>query len=152
MVALAMLMMAQAACAQGNPWLGTWTLNEVKSSGTGTRLTVTKTATGFHFDTGATTYDLTVDGEDHDIAPDRSVSLQPAGPGGWLWIDRFGGNEVSRSTYTLSDGGTVLTIVTSGTRENGETFKTEETAQRKGKGNGLAGVWQLDENSAARPK
>jgi hypothetical protein len=137
-VALVVLMATRAACAQ--------------SSSTGATFTVIRTADGFHFDTGTTTYDLTVNGEDHDIAPNHSVSLQPAGPGVWLRIDRFDGKEVSRTTYTLSDGGIVLTIATSGTRENGDAFRTNETALRKGRGNGLAGVWKPDEHPAAGSK
>jgi hypothetical protein len=145
------LLLAQPVFAADNPWFGTWKLNRSKSTFTGSTTKVTKTGNAYHFDLGALKYDVIEDGVDHPIVPDHTSNLKSTGKNEWLEVDKVKGVETSRSKMTLSSDGNTLTMVRTGTRADGSTYKAETKVVRVGAGSGLAGTWKdVSEDSSAK--
>ncbi len=145
----AALMLAQPVLAAENPWFGTWKLNRGKSNLTGSTYTIVKTGNVYHFDFGALKFDVADDGKDYPVVPTRTVSLKSTGKNEWLQVGKVNGVETSRTILKLSSDGKTESDVTTGTRADGSTYKSESTSERISGGPDLAGTWKDTKESSS---
>lgn len=123
-------------------WFGTWLLDREHSHFTAPLLTIGRTLHGYHFDFGATNFDIGDDGRDYPTVPTRTTSIQPTGPGRWIRIHKVNGNVVDQSQLRVTAAQRELIIETTATDPDGHLKTFTERQQRVGRGQGLAGTWR----------
>lgn len=133
---------ARGLPAPDNQWFATWKLNRALSHFTGPVITIARTRNGYHFDFGATSFDIGDDGRDYPTVATRSTSLRAVGKGEWFRVHKVNGKEVDHSTLRITPDGRTLLIHTVATDTDGKTHRSEDMEVRVGSGNGLSGTWR----------
>ena len=130
-------------CAADKRWFGTWVLRPELSHLTGPLITIGRIPHGYHFDFGAAAvFDIGDDGAFYRTVQTREVSLRATGPRSWLRIHRVHGQDVDRSTLTVTPDDRRLVIETTTTVAGSPAARTSEMLDRVGTGTGLAGTWR----------
>ena len=131
-----------SALAAESPFAGTWKLDIAKSKLTGDTLDYSKTATGMHFDDGATSYDFAVDSKDYPTLPGYTTNWTKTGPMSWDVVYKSGGKIVSKSHRTISADGSRLSSDFTQYRPDGTIHKGGVVYKRLTGSTGLAGKWK----------
>lgn len=141
-----LLGMASFAAAQ-NPFVGVWKLNQEKSHLAGDTMTFGPAAgDAIELKAGGTAYSFRIDGKAYRMAAGDLATWKQVDPSSWtteylkpdgkpLAIDTI-------DTLKLLDGGNTLTVVTTGTRPDGENFTDSSTYTRTAGTTGLIGSWK----------
>ena len=122
-----------------DPWIGTWVLNRSRSHFVGSSLTIGRIRGGYHFDFGATSFDIGDDGKFYNAYGNRSTSLKALSTDSWLRVHRLNGKEVDHSTITIMPDQAHMII---NTTSRADAHKSQEVMTRVGRGQGLAGDWR----------
>jgi hypothetical protein len=135
---------ALSAAAANNPWIGTWKLDPAQSHFTGDTFTYTKAAGRLlHFSDGSTeSYDFGIDGKEYKTVLGRTTTWTATGDNAWNTVTKFNGSVLENVHRQLSPDGTQLTIVATGNKPDGSSFKDEEVYKRLSGSSGLIGKWQ----------
>jgi hypothetical protein len=135
---------ALSAAAANDPWTGTWKLDPAKSHFTGDTFTYSQLANGLmHYSNGSTQgFDFGIDGKEYSAVYGRTTIWTAAGANAWDTVTRFKGTVVAKAHRELSSDGKTLTLVESGTRPDGSSFKEEDVYTRVSGSAGLAGKWR----------
>jgi hypothetical protein len=144
---------ALSAAAANNPWTGTWKLDPAQSHFTGDTFTYTKAANGLlRFSDGSTeSYDFGIDGKEYTTVLGRTTSWTASGDNAWDSVIKFNGAELVKAHRQLSPDGKTLTIIESGTKPDGSSFKDESTYTRLSGSTGLLGKWQSVKVNVSAP-
>lgn len=136
-------LLASAAWA-GNPFVGSWKFDPVRSRLVAESLHYTALGGGrMRFSNGAALrYDFALDGKDYKTADDRSISWKPLGPGRWETTAKAAGKTTETAVRSLSPDGKTLTVHAEGVLPDGTAYKHDKSYTRVGTGKGLAGTWR----------
>lgn len=141
-LAIPMLLAATPAARLDSAWYGDWTLDRGRSQFMAPVLTIGRTLRGYHFDFGATSFDIGDDGRDYPTVPTRTTSLQPTAPGSWFRVHKVDGHVIDQSRLRVTADQRELIIDTTATDAAGTVRTFTERQQRVGRGQGLAGTWR----------
>ncbi len=139
--------------AATNPWLGTWKLDPAKSHFTGATFTYSKAANGMmHYADGSTaSYDFNIDGKEYPTQFGRTTSWTAAGPNAWDSVANYNGTVLEKTHRSLSADGKSLTMASSGTQPDGQTFNDASTWTRVAGTTGLEGKWKSTKVTISAP-
>ncbi len=143
---LAAMSAAVLVAADDNPFVGKWKLDPSKSELTGETFTLTDAGDGaVKYSGGGESFTFTTDGKPSPGLYGRIVIVKVVNPNTWDRTTRFRGKTLAQTNQTLSDDGKTLTMVTKGTKPNGEAYESTEVYERRGDGSGMMGTWKSTE-------
>lgn len=133
---------AQTLWAVDSAWFGRWKLDRAQSHFTGPTITIVRIPLGYHFDFGATSFDIGDDGRDYPTVARRSTSMKAVSDHEWLRVHKVDGKEVDHSTLRITPDEKRLLIHTVAVGPDGATHVSDDTEVRVGEGTGLQGTWR----------
>lgn len=152
---IAALSCATAAAMAENPFAGTWKVDYSKSQVTGQTVSFTPEAGGkVHITEANNSYTFKPDGTDTKDSFGDTVQWKQMDDHTWKNFTKEG-SEVITDTWTLSSDEKTVTVVTSGTRPNGQQINETETYTRIAPGKGFFGKWKstkVENNSPTTAK
>ncbi len=152
LVALAFAFTATLLAAE-NPFAGTWKLNPAKSKFTGDTMKFERTASGAIRNSGSgLSYTFNVDGKEYKGPLDEAVVWKQIDDQTWETTYKQKGVLLSTDTSKLSPDGKTLTVVSKGTKPNGEAFQDTVVYERISAGKGLLGGWRDKEVKISSPR
>jgi hypothetical protein len=141
--ALALLAVAAVPIQSGSDgWSGTWKLDRSRSALVGTSFRIRRVSNGYHFDFGAVNFDIGDDGAFYPTIPGRLTSIKKTSDHEWTRVHRENGADVDRSILRITPDNQTLIIDTDTVTPGQGVKHSEETDQRVGVGQGLAGTWR----------
>jgi hypothetical protein len=127
--------------AEDSPFVGKWKLNPAKSRLSGITTTFDKLPSGeMAMTSQGQSYKFRIDGKPSKAASGISVTWYQVDPHNWITVYKSTGMMTTDNTKLSADGQT-LTVVSKGTKPNGESFEETSTSQRISGGPGLLGKW-----------
>lgn len=149
---LAALAMAAGIVAAENPFVGAWKLNPAKSKFTGETVKFERTASGaIQFSGGGLTYTFKVDGREYPAPLGSTAAWKQLDERTWEVVDRLHGKVISTDTIKLSPDGKTRTVISKGTKPNGETFQDTAVYERVSGESGLLGTWRSTQVKISSP-
>lgn len=141
-----------AAAAAAPAYVGKWKMNPAKSDFGGMTITYEQLPSGeMQAMTAGQTYKFKLDGKDYPAWFGNEAAWKSLGPASWQTTWKANGKVIATDTVTLSDDGKTLTVVTKGTKPNGEAIDDTMVAARVSGGPGLAGKWKAKNVKSASP-
>lgn len=138
----AMLLVAGVALAE-TPLAGTWKFDAAKSKLTGETMKFASAGNGeMRLTAGAESYTFKDDGSDSATPFGETAIWTKQGDGSWQEVVKKGSMTLETDEYKISDGGKTLTVTSTGTKPNGESFNDTEVFQRMAGTTGLLGTWK----------
>jgi hypothetical protein len=129
--------------AAENPFAGTWKLNPAKSKFTGDTMKFEKTPSGaIRWSGSGLTYTFNSDGKEYEGPFGEVVVWKQIDDHTWETTFQRKGILLSTDTSRLSPDGKTLTVVSKGTKPNGETFQDTVVYERIAGDRGLLGGWK----------
>jgi hypothetical protein len=146
------LAFAGGLAAAENPFAGTWKLNPAKSKLTGNTMKFEKTASGaIRFSASGFSYTFNVDGKEYTGPFGRVIVWKQIDDRTWETTYKHKGILLTTQTSKLSPDGKTLTVVSKGTKPNGETFQDTTVYERIAGEKGLLGGWRDKEVKISSP-
>jgi hypothetical protein len=135
--------MASFAAAQ-NPFVGVWKLDQEKSHLAGDTMKFGPAkGEAIELNAGGTAYSFRIDGKVYRMAAGDLAIWKQVDPSTWTTeYLKPDGKPLAMDTLKLLDGGDALTVVTTGTRPDGENFTDSSTYTRTAGTSGLIGSWK----------
>jgi hypothetical protein len=147
------LVFGGSLAAAENPFAGTWKLNPAKSKFTGDTMKFEKTPTGAIKWTGSgMTYTFNVDGKEYTGPFGEAIVWKQIDDHTWETISKRKGILLSTDTSKVSSDGKTMTVVSKGTKPNGETFQDTTVYERISGDKGLLGGWRDKEVKLSSPE
>ena len=139
-----LLVLVGVITAAENPFPGTWKLNLSKSKVTGDTMTFEKTASGaIRYTASGVSYTFKVDGTEYKGAfADDLVAWKQIDDHTWEDTFKRRGRLESTETTKLSADGKTMTVVSRGTKTNGEKWEATTVYERLTGDKGLIGKWR----------
>jgi hypothetical protein len=153
-VAVCVLVFALAGglTAAENPFAGTWKLNPAKSKFTGDTMKFEKTPSGaISWSGSGLTYTFNLDGKEYTGPLGEAVVWKQIDDHTWEATSKRKGILLSTDAWKLSPDGKTLTVVSKGTKPNGETFQDTVVYERISGEKGLLGGWRDKEVKISSP-
>ncbi len=145
------LVTAVAALAQ-NPLIGTWKENLAKSHLAAGTITFASAGGGaIRFTEPEGTYTFKTDGSPVTNPVGRTVQWTKPDAHTWKEEVKLDSTTVT-DRWALSQGDTVLTVDSTGTRPDGTSFHNTSVFHRAGSGKGLIGTWRDVKESTDQPR
>jgi hypothetical protein len=152
-VLVLVLAFAGGLAAAENPFAGTWKLNPAKSKLTGDTMKFEKTASGaIRFSASGVSYTFNVDGKEYTGPFGEVIVWKQIDDHTWETTYTQKGILLSTDTTKLSPDGKTLTVVSKGTKPNGETFQDTVVYERIAGEKGLLGRWRDKEVKVSAPE
>jgi hypothetical protein len=146
------LLMATGLAAAENPFAGTWKLNPAKSKFTGDTMKFERTSSGeIHWSGAGLAYTFKIDGKEYPGPVGDLVAWKQVDEHTWETTYRLKGTLVSTDTSTLSPDGKTMTIISKGTKPNGQSFQNTSVYERTSGESGLVGTWKSKEVKISSP-
>jgi hypothetical protein len=143
---------AGGLAAAENPFAGTWKLNPAKSKFTGDTMKYEKTPSGaISWSGSGFTYTFNVDGKEYTAPLGGAVVWKQIDDHTWETTYKRKGILLSTDTSRLSPDGKTLTVVSKGTKPNGDTFQDTTVYERTSGEKGLLGGWRDKEVKISSP-
>ena len=143
---------AGGLAAAENPFAGTWKLNPAKSKFTGDTMKFEKTPSGAIRVSGSgMTYTFKVDGKEYTGPMGEAVAWKQIDDHTWETTGKQRGILLGTDTTKLSPDGKTMTVVSKGTKPNGETFQDTTIYERISGDQGLLGGWRDKEVKISSP-
>jgi hypothetical protein len=140
---LAFVLVGGIGIAADNPFIGTWKLNTDKSKFTGTTNTFEPTPAGdIRLTSGGLEYTFKADGREYDGPVGGKVSWTQVDDRTWASTTKVDGRVLVTSTRTLSPDGKTMTMISKGTKPNGQDFEDTTIFERVSGESGLIGKWR----------
>jgi len=150
-LALAMILGGSLAAAE-NPFAGTWKFNPAKSKLTGDTMKFEKTESGaIRWSGSGLSYTFKMDGKEYKGPFGEAVVWKQIDESTWQSTTTEKGNLVSTGTSKLSADGKTLTVVSKGTKPNGEAFEDTMAYERISGEKGLFGGWKDKQVKVSAP-
>lgn len=144
---------ASGLAAAENPFAGTWKLNPAKSKLTGDTMKFEKTASGaIRSSASGVSYTFNVDGKEYTGPFGEAIVWKQIDDHTWETTYTQKGILLSTDTTKLSPDGETLTVVSKGTKPNGETFQDTVVYERIAGEKGLLGRWRDKEVKVSAPE
>lgn len=138
--------------ASDDPFVGNWKFNPQESKLTGLREKIENLGDNkYRFTFGDDTDTIVTDGTDQPSKFGGTWSVKQQGPNTWRSVRKRDGKTTSTSTWTISDGGKLMTISTQGTQADGTSFNNEMKTKRVAGTSGIAGTWESTEVTIGSP-
>jgi hypothetical protein len=153
-VAVCILVFAFAGglAAAENPFAGTWKLNPAKSKFTGDTMKFEKNPSGaISWSGSGLTYTFKVDGKEYTGPLGGTIVWKQIDDHTWESTYKRKGILLSTDTSKLSPDGKTITVVSKGTKPNGETFQDTAVYERISGEKGLLGGWRDKEVKISSP-
>jgi hypothetical protein len=148
-----MLAFAGGLAAGEGPFHGTWKLNPAKSKLTGDTMKYEKTASGaIRNSASGVSYTFNVDGKEYTGPFGEAIVWKQIDDHTWETTYTQKGILLSTDTTKLSPDGKTLTVVSKGTKVNGETFQDTVVYERIAGEKGLLGRWRDKEVKVSAPE
>ncbi len=152
-VCLLVLAIASGLAAAENPFAGTWKLNPAKSKFTGATMKFERTSSGtIRFSGSGMSHTFNVDGKEYPGPVGDLIAWKQVDDHTWETTYKLNGNLVSTDTSKLSPEGKTMTIVSTGTKPNGESFQDTTVYVRMSGDSGLFGSWRSKEVKISSPE
>lgn len=130
------------AMAADSPFIGKWKLNPAKSQFAGTTMTYEMLPSGeMQMTAEGQSYKFRIDGQEYPAMWGSTAAWKQTGPDCWETTIKMGGMMDTSST-TISADGKIMTVISKGTKPNGEKFEMDSTFARVSGGPGLTGKWR----------
>lgn len=143
LIALAVTSVLAADAAQLTGFVGTWMLNQQKSKLTGDTFVYKNAAEGMlHFSGGGVEYKFKADGKEYKDSLGYTIVWKEAGERAWDVETKLPGKSIFTTHTELSADGRTMTMVSKGTKPNGDPFESKAKAERITGKEGLVGTWQ----------
>jgi hypothetical protein len=136
------LLAAGALLAADLPYVGTWKLNPAKSNLAGSTVTYTQNRDEFSYSEQGQSYKFKADGRDYITPFGYTAAWKRIDAQTVQMVAKLGGKTIQTDTLTLSKDTRTLTVISKGSRPNGETWEDETDYARVSGGPGLAGTWK----------
>lgn len=138
--------------ASDPPYVGRWKLNPAKSDFKGTTISFAQAGPGeMQFSAVGQSYTFKMDGKDYPALFGNTASWKQFDANTWETTQKLKGQVLSVDTTTLSADGKSLTIVSKGTKPNGEAFQETTAFERASGGPGLPGTWRTSQVTISSP-
>jgi hypothetical protein len=124
------------------PYIGKWKLNPAKSDFTGTTITYAQRGTEIEYTEQGQSYKFQIDGKDYATPFGYTAAWKKQGDNSWEMVAKLTGKPIETDTIKLSADGKTLTVVSKGTRPDGEPWEDSTTYQRVSGAKGLDGKWK----------
>jgi hypothetical protein len=149
---LACIAAVSTAAAQ-NPFTGTWKLNQEKSQMAGDTMKFGPAEGGaLELTAGGTTYSFLADGNNYRLPSGNLAAWKQTSPDSWTTeYKNVNGKLMSTDTWKLSPDGNNLTVTSSGTKANGDSYTDTEQYVRTAGTSGLMGSWKSTEVKLSSP-
>jgi hypothetical protein len=136
-----------------NPFTGTWKLNQEKSQLAGDTMKFGPAEGGaLELTTGGTTYSFLADGNNYRMPSGDLAAWKQTSPDSWTTdYKKIDGKLLSTDTWKLSSDSNNLTVTSSGTKPNGDSFTDTEEYVRTTGTSGLMGSWKSTEVKLSSP-
>lgn len=132
---------ASPCLAADSPWNGTWKENFAKDNLTGMSLSITAKGSGYHFTSGAISYDFACDGKPYTTSGTSTISCKPTSDGGFDFTVSHNGHVTVNEHRSFSADGKLMTMTDTLINADGSTSKAVGLRERKSGTTGLAGEW-----------
>ena len=140
------LLMATGLAAAENPFAGTWKLNPAKSKFTGDTMKFERTSSGeIHWSGAGLAYTFKIDGKEYPGPVGDLVAWKQVDDHTWETTYKLKGTLVSTDTSTLTPDSKTMTIISTGTKPNGDSFRNTSVYERTSGDSGLFGAWKSKE-------
>jgi hypothetical protein len=140
------------AAAAENPFAGTWKLNPAKSKFTGDTMKFAQTPSGrIRFSASGLSYTFKTDGKEYPDVFGGLVTWKQLDDHTWQATYKLKGTLISTDTSALSADGKTMTVVSRGTRPNGQSFEDTTVYERISGNAGLLGKWKDKEVKISAP-
>ncbi len=140
------LTIATGLAAAENPFAGTWKLNPARSKFTGDTMKFERTSSGeIHWSGAGLTYTFKVDGKEYPGPFGDLVAWKQINDHSWETTYKMKETLISTDTSKLSPDGKTMTIISKGTKPNGESFENTSVYERTSGDSGLFGTWKSKE-------
>jgi len=138
--------------AAENPFAGTWKLDPAKSQLTGDTMKFEKTESGaIRCSASGLAYTFNVDGKEYTGPFGEAIVWKQIDDHTWETTTKQKGILLSTDTSKLSADGKTMTVVSKGTKLNGETFQDTTVYDRISGDQGLLGGWRDKEVKVSSP-
>jgi hypothetical protein len=152
-VLVVVLALGGSLAAAENPFAGTWKLNPAKSKLTGDTLKFEKTTSGaIRSSASGVSYTFNADGKEYTGPFDETIVWKQIDNSTWETTYRQKGILLTTDTTKLSPDSKTMTVVSKGTKPNGETFQDTVIYGRISGDKGLLGVWKDKEVKVSSPE
>ena len=146
------LLMAIGLAAAENPFAGTWKLNPAKSKFTGDTMKFERTPSGgIHWSGGGLAYTFKMDGKEYPGPVGDLVAWKQVDDHTWETTYKLKGTLINTDTSKLSSDGKTITIISRGTKPNGESFENTTVYERTAGESSLFGTWKSKEVKVDSP-
>jgi hypothetical protein len=150
-LALVLVLVGSLAAAE-NPFAGTWKSNPAKSKLTGDTMKFAKTEAGaIRWSGSGLSYTFKMDGKEYKGPLGEAVVWKQIDDSTWETTYTRKGTLVDTDTSKLSPDGKTLTVVSKGTKPNGETFEDTTVYERISGEKGLFGGWKDKQVKVSAP-
>jgi hypothetical protein len=148
-----MLAFAGGLAAAESPFAGTWKMNPAKSKLTGDTMKFEKTPSGkIRSSASGVSYTFNVDGKEYTGPFGEAIVWKQIDDSTWETTYTQKGILLSTDTTKLSPDGKTLTVVSKGTKPDGETFQDTTVYERIAGEKGLLGRWRDKEVKVSAPE
>ncbi len=146
------LVLGGSLAAAENPFAGTWKFNLAKSKLTGDTMKFVKAESGaIRWSGSGVSYTFKLDGKEYKGPFGEAVVWRQIDDTTWQSTTTEKGNLVSTDTSKLSADGKTLTVVSKGTKPNGEAFEDTTVYERISGEKGLFGGWKNKQVKVSAP-
>lgn len=150
---LLLLMGTGGLAAAQNPFVGTWKLNQQKSQLAGDTMSFGPAqGEAIELNAGGTKYSFRLDGNPYRSADGDTAVWKQVDPTTWTTDYRTAqGKALWTDTWTLSSDGKTLSVVSTGTKPNGQNFTDSAVYTRTAGTDGLMGSWKSTDVKLSAP-
>jgi hypothetical protein len=151
--ACVLVMMATSGLtAAENPFVRTWKLNPTKSEITGDTMQFERMPSGrIRFSASGLSYTFNPDGREYPGFLGELIAWKQMDDHTWETTYKLNGRLLSTDTSKLSPDSKTITVVSRGTRPNGQSFQDTTAYERMSGDNGLFGKWKDKEFKISSP-
>ena len=147
-----LLGLATSLAAAENPFAGTWKFNPAKSKLTGDTMKFAKTESGaIRWSGSGLSYTFKMDGKEYKGPFGEAVVWKQIDDNTWQDTFTAKGTLLDTDTSKLSEDGKTLTVVSKGTKPNGEAFEDTTVYGRISGDKGLFGGWKDKQVKVSAP-
>lgn len=149
---LAGLTLITAAAFAENPFAGTWKVDLAKSKLTGRTVTFAPAGPGeVRITEGGQSYTFKTDGSDATTPFGDTANWTKVDDKTWKAVFKKGSTVLDTDTWKLSDDGKTISVNSTGTKPNGDTFNDNEEYTRVTEGQSFFGKWKSTKVSDSAP-
>ncbi len=146
------LLIATGVAAAQNPSTGTRRLNPPKSKSTGDIMKFERTSSGeIRWSGAGLSYTFKFDGKEYLGPFGKLIAWKQIDDHTWENTVKQKGESISTDTSKLSPDGKTMTVISRGTKPNGEPFENASVYDRTSGDCGLFGTWKKRTPTSAPP-